>query len=147
MMIDRNDQRRTENGGAIRQDDRQRLTLSEEELEVGKREHRAGEVGISKRVETDHVREQVPLRHEEVEIERRPIQGGMRGSARIEEDSIRVPVREEEAVVEKRAVPKEELVVRKRSVEEHQTVEADLRRERADIHRDGDLRRTDRDRR
>jgi uncharacterized protein (TIGR02271 family) len=146
MVNNRNDQR-NDNRSDLRQDDQRRITLSEEELAVGKREHRAGEVGISKHVESEHVRESVPLRREEVEIERRPIQGEMRGSGRIEEENIRIPVREEEVVAEKRVVPKEELVVKKRTVEERETVEADLRREHADIHREGDVRRTDRDRR
>ncbi|HEX8430506.1 MAG TPA: DUF2382 domain-containing protein, partial [Longimicrobium sp.] len=39
----------------------------------------------------------------------------------------------EEAVVEKRVVAKEELVVKKHQVTEEQTVEADLRSERAEV--------------
>ena len=41
--------------------------------------------------------------------------------------------------MEKRTVPKEELVVKKQQVVENETVEADLRRERADVHRQGDV--------
>lgn len=121
--------------------DEARLTLSEEELSVGKREVRAGEVEVHKRVETEHVRESVPLRHEEVTVERRPLTGAdaLHAEARIEGDEIRIPIHEEEVVVEKRVVPKEELVVKKREVVENQEVEADLRRERAEVHREGDL--------
>jgi stress response protein YsnF len=43
-------------------------------------------------------------------------------------------------VVQKRVVPREELVVRKREVQEREVVEADLRRERIDVNRDGDAR-------
>lgn len=114
------------------------LTLSEEELAVGKREVRAGEVEIDKNVESRHVRESVPVKHEEVIVERRPATG-MNTSARIEEGEVRVPVTEEELVVEKRAVPKEELVVKKQEVIENETVEADLRRERAEVHREGNV--------
>ncbi|HEV2148342.1 MAG TPA: YsnF/AvaK domain-containing protein [Longimicrobiaceae bacterium] len=117
-----------------------RLTLSEEELAVGKRRMEAGEVEIDKRVETRHVSEQVPLSHDEVTIERRPIEPGMHASARIAEEEIRVPLSEEEAVVQKRVVPKEELVVRKQQVEETEMVEADLRRERVDVDTEGDVR-------
>ena len=46
----------------------ERLTLSEEELAIGKREVRAGEVEIEKRVETEHVRRDVPLTHDEVTV-------------------------------------------------------------------------------
>ena len=113
----------------------ERLTLSEEELAIGKREVRAGEVEVEKRVETEHVRREVPLTHEEVTVERRPIEGGMvaGGANTIGEDHIRVGLTAEEAVVEKRVVPKEELVVRKQEVTEERTVEADLRTERAEV--------------
>ncbi len=115
------------------------MTLSEEQLAVGRRDHKAGEVEVHKEVETRHVRESVPVMHEEVTVERRPIQDGMHGKARIEEDEVRMPIHEEELVVDKRVVPTEEIVVKKREVVENETVEADLRRERADISKDGDV--------
>lgn len=120
----------------------QRVTRSEEELAVGKREMEAGAVEINKRVETEHVRESVPLRHEEVEIERRPIGADLAASGRavITDDEIRVPLHEEEVIVEKRVVPKEELVVRKQEVVENETVEADLRKERIDVDTEGTVR-------
>ncbi len=114
----------------------ERMTLSEEELAVGTRQVRAGEVEVEKRVETEHVRREVPLTHEEVTVERRPIEGGMVAGGlnnTIGEDHIRVGLTAEEAVVEKRVVPKEELVVRKQEVTEERTVEADLRSERAEV--------------
>jgi uncharacterized protein (TIGR02271 family) len=124
--------------------DEQRVTRSEEQLAIGRREQKTGEVAVDKRVETEHVREEVPLRHEEVTVERRPVEGGMGANARIGEDEeIRVPVTEEELVVEKRAVPKEEIVVRKRENIETETVEADLRKERIDVRREGDIDRSD----
>jgi stress response protein YsnF len=42
-------------------------------------------------------------------------------------------------VVEKRAVPKEEIVVRKEERIDSEVVEADLRRENVDVHRKGDV--------
>lgn len=115
-----------------------RITRSEEELAVGKREVSAGEVEIEKHVETEHVRRPVELRHDEVEIERRPVTEQRAGAApRIEEEEIHVPLTEEEAVVEKRPVVREELIVKKRPVEETEEVEADLRRERFDIEEHG----------
>ena len=126
--------------------DEQRLTLSEEELQIGKRQKRAGEVDIRKTVETRHVSEKVPLMHEEVTIERQPV------SARsgtdpdgISEGEIRIPLMAEEAVIEKRAVAKEEIVIKKTMVAGEQTVEADLQRERVDIKRDGEQRDVNRD--
>jgi len=117
----------------------ERMTLSEEQLAVGKRQHQAGEVEVRKEVETRHVRENVPTTHDEVTVERRPATGGMNAKARIEEDEVRIPLNEEELVVDKRVVPKEELVVKKHQVTENQTVEADLRREHGEVRRDGEI--------
>lgn len=130
-----------------RTDERERVTLSEEELDVSRQRHEAGEVRVGKHVETEHVKREVPVTREEVDVERRPIQAGDRGSRNptIQDDEIRMPVSEEEVVVQKRAVPKEEIVVKKRQVEDTRTVEADLRREHADVDVDGDVRRKDAD--
>ena len=112
-----------------------RLVLSEEQLNIGKRQVQAGEVALHKTVETEHVTETVPLMREEVTIERHPIAAGSQASTDVEigADEIRIPVMEEQAVVEKRTVATEEVVVNKRTVTENQTVEADLRRERVDV--------------
>ena len=117
----------------------QRLTLAEEELRIGKRQVQAGEVGLRKTVETEHVRESVPLMREEVTIERVPVTGADASmNVEITEDEIRIPLMAEEAVVEKRVVGKEEVVVHKEVRTENQTVEADLRKERLDVDRDVD---------
>jgi uncharacterized protein (TIGR02271 family) len=125
----------------LSEEEARRLVLSEEELRVGKRDVAAGEAMIGKRVETEHVREDVALRREEAVIERRPITDGMNASGVTigENEEIRIPLHAEEAVVEKRVVPKEELVVRKREAVDHETVEADLRRERADVRSTGNV--------
>jgi len=114
----------------------QRLTVSEEQLAVGKKMVEAGEVGVRKNVETRHVEQEVPLTREEVTVERRPISAdAARGGAemQITEDEIRVPVMREEAVVEKRLVPTEEIIIRKTARRETETVGADLRRERVEV--------------
>jgi uncharacterized protein (TIGR02271 family) len=116
------------------------ISLSEEKMNVAKEREQSGEVQVSKHVETEHVRREVPVMREEVEIERRPATGGMNAQARIEDDEIRVPLMEEHAVMEKHTVPREEIVVRKRQVQGTETVEADLRREKVDIEREGNAR-------
>jgi uncharacterized protein (TIGR02271 family) len=119
--------------------DQERLTLAEEELRVGKREVPAGEVALRKTVETRHVEEEVPLVHEEVIVERRPIiDPDASTDVEIREDSIRIPVMAEEAVVEKRVVGTEEVVLNKQRRTETETVEADLRKERLDVDRTRD---------
>ena len=124
---------------AFRNDREMRLTLNEEQLAVGKRQVESGEVGVHKRVETQHVHENVQVRREEVDVERRPITDPLAAGAGqiIEtEDEIRIPLHAEEVVVEKRVVPTEELVVRKREVVENEGVDATLRRETAEVERE-----------
>ena len=118
-------------------DDR-RLTRSEEELRIGTREVAAGEVVVGKHVETERVTEEVPVTRERVIVERRPV-SEMRGSADIGDDEIRIPVVEEELVVEKRAVVKEELVVSKERVTDTERVDTEVRKERFDITGDTEL--------
>ena len=122
----------------VSQDEALRLVLSEEELAIGKRQVAAGEVGVHKTVETRHVHENVQLRHDEVEVERRPITDGYSaaGATIGQDENIRIPLHAEEAVVEKRVVPTEEILVRKREVVENEGVDATLRRERAEVDRE-----------
>jgi uncharacterized protein (TIGR02271 family) len=115
-----------------------RLTLSEEELAVGKQRVASGEVEVGKRVETQHVRESVPVSREEVTIERRPATG-MSTAPTIEEGEVRVPLSHEEVIVEKRVVPKEELVIKKHELQGEQVVEDEVRRERVEVNRTGDV--------
>jgi uncharacterized protein (TIGR02271 family) len=123
-----------------REREQTRLTRAEEELEIGKREVERGEARFGKHVETEHVSQPVTKKREEVVVERRPVTAGARADASISEDEVRVPLKEEELVVEKRPVVKEELVVGKREVEERDTVEADLRREEFDLDKESTAR-------
>jgi uncharacterized protein (TIGR02271 family) len=117
----------------------ERLTVSEEQLAIGKKRVEAGEVGVRKNVETRHVEQEVPLTREEVTVERRPISADAArntSGTQITEDEIRVPVMREEAVVEKRLVPTEEIIIRKTARRDTETVGADLRRERVEVDKD-----------
>lgn len=117
----------------------QRMTLSEEELRVDKRQREMGGVDVHKTVETEHVSKRVPVTREDVSIERHAVSGdSARGrEAKLSEDEVRIPLSGEEAVVQKRTVPREELVIKKETVQGEQTVEADLKKERADVNRTG----------
>jgi uncharacterized protein (TIGR02271 family) len=131
---------------ATRTDEREaRVTRSEEELAIGKRSVQAGEAYLRKRVETEHVRQEVPVMHEEVTVERRPLSADAATDVTISEDEIRVPVMEEEVVTQKRVVPKEEVVIRKRAVSDTEVVEEDVRRERVDVDDSAVRERTSRD--
>ncbi|HUQ80112.1 MAG TPA: YsnF/AvaK domain-containing protein, partial [Gemmatimonadaceae bacterium] len=75
----------------------------------------------------------------EVTIERRPITDPNASmDIEIREDSIRIPIMAEEAVVEKRVVGMEEVTLRKQQITETETVEEDLRKERLDVDRTQD---------
>jgi len=139
--------------GATASDERNerlvRIPIAEEEMRVGKRQVQAGEVDVRKTVETRHVEQPVTRRREEVEVERRPIKGDQAaaGAADFQEGEVRIPLMEEEVVVEKRPVAKEEVVIRKHAVEDTENVGADLKRERVDIDEKGRVRgKVDRDR-
>jgi photosynthetic reaction center H subunit len=120
----------------------ERLTLSEEQLKVSKERHESGEMRVGKHVETEHVSRDIPVEREVATVERHRIDPSEARNAkpRITDDEIRVPLTEEEVVVEKRAVPKEELVVKKERVQETKHVEADLKKERADVRQDDSTR-------
>ena len=113
-------------------DDELRVQRTEEELAAGTREREAGEVRVRKNVRTDRESIEVPTRHEEVSVERIPLSGEA-SEAEIGEDEVSVPVTEEEVVVSKRPVVKEEVRIKKDVVEDTQVVEEDVRREEIDI--------------
>jgi uncharacterized protein (TIGR02271 family) len=115
-------------------EDELRVQRTEEELTAGTREREAGALNVRKRVRIDHETVEAPTRHEEVTVERVPVEGEATASeAEIGDEEVRVPVTEEEVVVEKRPVAKEEIRVRKDVVEDVETVEEDVRREEVDV--------------
>ena len=122
-------------GSDLEDRDELRVQRSEEELRAGTREREAGSVKVRKRVRTDRERIEVPVKHEEVSVERVPVSGEAT-EAQIGEDEVSVPVTEEEVVVDKRAVAKEEVRLRKDVVEGTEVVEEDVRREEIDVEDD-----------
>jgi uncharacterized protein (TIGR02271 family) len=122
--------------GITEREDELRVQRTEEELAVGTREREAGEVRVRKNVRTDRESIEVPTRHEEVSVERVPLSGEAATEAEIGEDEVSVPVTEEEIVVEKRPVVKEEVRIKKDVVEDTEVVEEDVRREEIDVEDD-----------
>jgi uncharacterized protein (TIGR02271 family) len=118
--------------GDLRDEDELRVQRSEEELRVGTREREAGKVGVRKQVRTEREQVRVPTRHEEVSVERVPVNEERTG-AEIGEDEVSMPVVEEEAVVGKQSVVKEEVRVRKDVVQDEEVVEEDVRKEEVDV--------------
>jgi uncharacterized protein (TIGR02271 family) len=126
-------------GDDLADEDELRVQRTEEELAAGTREREAGQLKVRKRVRTDREQIQVPTRHEEVSVERVPVEGEA-SEAEIGEDEISVPVTEEEVVVEKRPVAKEEVRIRKDVVSDTETVEEDVRREEVEVEDDTERR-------
>ena len=122
-------------------EDELRVQRSEEELAAGTREREAGQLKVRKRVRTDRETIEVPTRHEEVSVERVPASGEAT-EAQIGDDEVVVPVTEEEVVVGKRAVAKEEVRIRKDVVSDTEVVEEDVRREEIEVEDDTSTRRT-----
>jgi uncharacterized protein (TIGR02271 family) len=119
------------------------MTRSEEELRVGTAERERGRARLRKYVVTEQVEQTVPVRREEVRIEREPITGENVDQAvsgpEISEEEHEVVLHEEQAVVEKRTVPKERVRLDKETVVDEETVSEELRKEQ--IEADGDTRR------
>src|SRR5919199_844761 len=120
-------------GDDLEDEDELRVQRVEEELRAGTHEREAGGVHVRKRVITEREQISVPTRHEEVSVERVPVEGREASEAEIGEDEVFMPVTEEEVVVEKRPVVKEEIRVRKDAVQDEELVEEDVRREEVDI--------------
>ena len=129
---DRNQEGLSQPGSDLEDEDELRVQRSEEELVAGTRERVAGSVNVRKRVRTDRERLEVPTRREEVRVERVPASGEA-SEAQIGADEVSVPVVEDEVVVQKKPVAKEEIRIRKDVVHERQIVEEDVRREEVDI--------------
>jgi uncharacterized protein (TIGR02271 family) len=110
------------------------IPVVEEQLRVGKRESSGGRVRVRSYAVETPVQEQVTLRHEHVDIERRPVDRPVSAGDRVfEERTIEAQERDEEAVVSKEARVKEELVLRKDVETETRTVQDTVRRTEVEV--------------
>jgi uncharacterized protein (TIGR02271 family) len=113
------------------------IPIAEEELHVGKRDVNRGRVRIHSHVVEKPVEEQVTLRDETVDVERRPVSGEYRTDSLsgdpFQERTVEVDERDEEAVVSKEARVKEELVVRKDVEQRTEPVSDTVRHTEVDV--------------
>jgi uncharacterized protein (TIGR02271 family) len=116
----------------LRERDEHALELREEQLVAQKEMRQVGEVAIRTRVEEVPGRLEVDVQREEVEVEHVPMnQVVHEREAPWEENGVLVvPVYEEQLVVVKRLVLREQLRVRRVGTTEHRLYEDVLRRER-----------------
>ena len=113
------------------------MTRSEEELRVGTERTETGRARLRKFVETENVEKTVPVRREEVRVEREPITDSNRDAATsgpaISEEEHEVVLHEERPVVQKDVVPKERVRLDKDVTTEEQRVSDEVRKERIEV--------------
>jgi uncharacterized protein (TIGR02271 family) len=113
------------------------MTRSEEELRVGTTEREAGRVRLRKVVVEDQATQTVPVKREEVRVEREPITDANVDDAldgpQISEEEHEVVLHEEEPVAEKRVVPKERVRLDKDTHTEEREVSDSVRREEIEV--------------
>lgn len=108
----------------------------EERLKVGKETQEAGRVRLRKHVVTENRTVEVPVRREEVRVERTPIndgEGRAAAGARLGEDEEEVVLHEERPVVEKEVVAAEKVGLQKDTVEETRQVQAEVSKEQIEV--------------
>jgi uncharacterized protein (TIGR02271 family) len=113
------------------------MTRSEEELRVGTETRERGRARLRKYVVTETQQVTVPVQREEVRVEREPITDANLGDATsgpaISEEEHEVTLREEEVVVDKRAVPKERVRLDTETVTEERQVSEEVRKEQIEV--------------
>ena len=122
------------------------IQLREEVLEAHKQPVETGEVFIRKVIVTEEKTITVPVIREEIVIERRSVsddQPASQAAARLvelgENEIIRIPLRTEQVLIEKRPVVTEEVLVSKRNLQETRRFSDTVRREEARLERQGNV--------
>jgi uncharacterized protein (TIGR02271 family) len=123
------------------------MTRSEEELRVGTETRERGRARLRKYVVTETQQVTVPVQREEVRVEREPITDANRDAATsgpaISEEEHEVVLREEQVVVDKRAVPKERVRLDTETVTDERQVAEEVRKEQIEVQGDQDRLRRD----
>jgi uncharacterized protein (TIGR02271 family) len=118
------------------------IPIVEEELKVGKREVTRGGARVRSYIREVPVHEEVTLREEHVQVERRPVSdtaarsgtlAGAVGSDLLQERTIEMRETAEEAVVQKVANVREELVVSKTATERTEQIDDTVRRTEVEV--------------
>jgi uncharacterized protein (TIGR02271 family) len=133
-------QQQAATGSADRTAGEEHIPIVEEELKIGKREVNRGGARVRSYVREIPVHEQVSLREEHVDVERRPVNERIdpREAGNLFQDrEIEMTETAEEAVVAKEARVKEEVVVRKTAEEHVEQIDDTVRRTEVDVDRGG----------
>src|SRR5215212_4053229 len=113
------------------------IPLIEEELAADRRSVARGGVRVQKHVSKSVRRIDVPVLHDEVDVQRIPVNREVTEipRARKEGEVTIIPVIEEEVIVTKRIVLKEEIRITKRRIKRHSVKEVEVEREAAEVQR------------
>lgn len=118
------------------------MTRSEERMHVGVERRESGRARLRKYVVTEQQEQTVPVRHEEVRIEREPITDANRAAAmsgpEISEAEHEVTLHEERPVTEIETVPVEQVRLTTEEVTEQQTVKGEVRKEQIEAETETD---------
>jgi len=113
------------------------MTRSEEQLHVGTEQVHAGTARLRKYVVTEDVTKTVPVRHEEVRVQREPITDANRGEAmsggELTEEEHEVTLHAEKPVVNKETVPVERVRLGTETVTEEHTVNETVSKEQIEM--------------
>lgn len=117
------------------------IRLKEEQLDIDKTEIQTGEVHVSKRVVEETETVEVPVEHEEIVIERHPVDSDEKvtGNMTMEDEEIVIPVTEEQIKVTKEPVVTEEITIGKEKVTETKQVKENVEKEELDVDTKGDV--------
>ncbi len=123
----------TQNVAQVEEESNTTIPLTEEKLEISKnvQEHQAT---ITKEPITETKTVEVPVTHEEISVERRPVADGQTGPASqgpaTSAEDINIPLKSEEVEYSKTPYVKEEVTVKKKPVTETKEVTEELISER-----------------
>jgi len=113
------------------------MTRSEEQLHVGTERVHGGTARLRKYVVSEDVTKTVPVRHEEVRVEREPITDANRGEAmsgaELTEEEHEVTLHAEKPVVNKETVPVERVRLGTETVTEEHTVNETVSKEQIEM--------------
>jgi uncharacterized protein (TIGR02271 family) len=138
------DQRRTEGMRGVDGNANEVIPVVIEELQVGKREVGSGGVRVTSHVEETPVEEEVSLRKERVDVQRRAVDLPVSDAdAAFKERTIEVVATSEEPVVAKRARVIEEILVQKDVTKTTKTIRDKVRRTKVDVDRLGEFNRSE----
>ncbi|MCI3196289.1 YsnF/AvaK domain-containing protein [Bacillus sp. HU-1818] len=122
------------------------MPLREEQLKVDKEDIQTGEVEIGKDVKTEQRDMDIPVKHDEIYVERRPVNDNTGEASPVNDsETIRVPIVEEQVEVTKKPVVTDEVVIGKRTVEENEHVSETVKKEEPRLNKEGHVRNLDDD--